>query len=137
MGHGVGAGGKAPAVQPRSRLLVVDDDVISLRSLERTLRDEGFEVRAAQSIEEARWLIVEHEFDAALIDLGLDESQGPPLVARLRTVARPCCAVVLTGMTRVAAARHALAAGAEGFLIKPVQPEELFEAMRRTADRTH
>jgi DNA-binding NarL/FixJ family response regulator len=116
--------------------LIVDDDVLALRALEKTLRAEGFVVDTARTLDEARKLIIQEEYDAALIDLFLENGRGAALVAELRTAPRPCCAVMITGATRSDAARQAIAAGAEDFLIKPVQTELLFDSMRRTVERT-
>jgi DNA-binding NarL/FixJ family response regulator len=131
-----GSGGAVPVLLQRAKLLVVDDDLITLHSLERTLKEQSFEVYTAQSVVEAKALINTLVFDAALIDLRVDEDPGALLIAQLRTAPKPCCAVMITGAARTVAAREALAAGAECFLIKPVQHDELFDAMQRTVDRT-
>jgi DNA-binding NarL/FixJ family response regulator len=71
-----------------------------------------------------------------LIDEILDGGSGSSLVSELRTAESPCCAVMITGSSRTEAARRALAAGAEGFLLKPVQDDMLMDSLRRTVERT-
>lgn len=133
---GAGGGGVAPALRTEARLLIVDDDALALRALEKTLRGEGFVVDTARTLEEAKKLLIQEEYDAALVDLFLENGEGAVLVAELRAAPRPCCAVMITGKTRGDAARQAIASGAEDFLIKPVQTELLFDALWRSVDRT-
>src|SRR5262249_43160835 len=110
--------------------------VLVLRGLERNLRDQGFTIQTARNIDDARRLIAEEEFDAALIDEFLEGARGSTLVAELRTAKSPCCAVMISGSTRVDAARQALAVGAEDFLTKPVQDHQLYDTLWRTVRRT-
>jgi two-component system, NarL family, nitrate/nitrite response regulator NarL len=56
-----------PALRVHPRLLIVDDDVIALRTLERDLAGEGFEVHTAKTIVEAKRSIDELDLDAVLI----------------------------------------------------------------------
>jgi len=66
----------------------------------------------------------------------LDDTQGDTLVTELRAAPSPCCAVMITGTTTGEAARKAIAAGAEDFLIKPVQTDLLLAALQRAVERT-
>src|SRR4029434_1362942 len=86
--------------EARRKLLVVDDDMLALRALDKSLRAQEFEVFTARSIEQARQLIDLEQLDAALIDLCLDDGRGAWLVTELRGAAHPCCAVVITGTTQ-------------------------------------
>jgi DNA-binding NarL/FixJ family response regulator len=117
-------------------LLVVDDDVLVLRQLERSLRDQNFSVHTARNLDDARRLIGEHTFDAALIDERLEGARGSVLVGELRTAKNPCFAVMITGSERIDAARTAMSVGADGFLTKPVQDRQLYSVLRQTVERT-
>lgn len=136
MSQSAGGGGGSPAAQVQPRLLVVDDDILVLRGLERSLREQGFSVHTARNIDDARRLIAEQEFDAALIDECLEGARGSVLVGELRTAKSPCFAVMITGSERGDAARTALSVGAEDFLTKPVQDRQLYSVLRRTVERT-
>src|SRR5262245_60197748 len=136
MSQSAGGGQGSPAAQVQPRLLVVDDDILVLRGLERSLRDQGFSVHTARNIDDARRLIAEHEFDAALIDECLEGARGSVLVGELRTAKSPCFAVMITGSERGDAARTALSVGADDFLTKPVQDRQLYSVLRKTVERT-
>jgi DNA-binding NarL/FixJ family response regulator len=119
-----------------ARVLIVDDDVLALRMLERSLKSQGYETVTARSVEEACELIEEQAFDAALVDAVLGEGQGSDVVARLRACASPCCAVMVTGSSRSELVREARFAGAEEFLLKPVGELALVDAVKRSVDQT-
>jgi len=111
------------------RLLVVEDDAAIRAMLQSTLAVEGFEVRTAVSVSEARALLRHAAPDAVLLDLGLPDGDGLDLLRELR---RDQAIPVL-----VVSARHQetekvklLDAGADDYLTKPFSVGELLARIR-------
>jgi two-component system KDP operon response regulator KdpE len=117
-----------------SRVLVVDDDVRILKTLEVNLRARGFEAVLARSGEEALQLAARHHPDVVVLDLGLPEMDGLDVVRGLRGwTSVPI--VVLSGRGTEAAKVEALDLGADDYLTKPFGMDELFARVRAALRR--
>ena len=112
-------------------ILLVDDEDYVRDSLAALLERRGFEVRCASAAEEA---LARHELDGidlVLTDLRMPGTDGLDLLRRL-TAAQPGLPVlVLTGHGTVASAVECMRAGAQEYLVKPVDPEALVLLLRR------
>jgi DNA-binding NtrC family response regulator len=116
------------------RLLIVDDDVNSAKSLARILESEGYAPDYVPSAEEAFALLHEVEYDLFLIDMVLPGMNGLDFLKRVKEVSPDTLAVVITSYGSISTAVDALKSGASDFLEKPVIPEKLFHVLRRTFD---
>jgi two-component system KDP operon response regulator KdpE len=117
-----------------SRVLVVDDDVRILKTLEVNLRARDFEVVLARSGEEALKLAARHHPDAVVLDLGLPQMDGLDVVRGLRGwTSVPI--VVLSGRDTERAKVEALDLGADDYLTKPFGMDELFARLRAALRR--
>ncbi len=132
-----------PRPSPRTELqdakvLLVDDDALTVRSLERVLRSQGCKVVTATSVQGARQQIAQAEgdLDAAVVDFFLLDERGADLIAELRHRPTPCSALMITGRGEREAARAAIAAGAHDFLLKPFEVSDFVAAVGRTIRRT-
>ena len=112
-------------------ILIVDDHDDTRDLFVELLELGGFSVIAAATGEQALALAREHRPCLVLLDLGLPDIDGLELVLRLRAEPNTANAPVyaLSGFTNLRAA--ALAAGIDGFLIKPVLSTELHEIVER------
>lgn len=119
------------------RVLVLDDDP-SVRSLVRASLDDCEVVEAADGAS-ALALLGEEPVDVALIDIGLPGIDGLETLRLLSAdlAADPPAVLMLTGLVgeveRVAA--HRL--GADGYVTKPFDPDDLAKTVREVAGRTH
>ncbi|HEV8241330.1 MAG TPA: response regulator [Thermoanaerobaculia bacterium] len=106
-------------------ILVIDDHDDTRNLLVELLEIEGFTVLGAASGEQALALVRSHRPCMILLDLGLPDIAGLELVLRLRAEANGAGTPIyaLSGFTNLRSA--ALAAGIDGFLIKPVLGSEL------------
>ena len=106
-------------------ILIVDDHDDTRDLFVELLVLEGFTVLAAATGEEALALVREHRPCVVLLDLGLPDIAGLELVLRLRAEPHTATAPIyaLSGFANLRSA--ALAAGIDGFLIKPVLGSEL------------
>ncbi len=110
------------------RILVVDDHAVVRRGLVALLGAEGYTVAGdAGSGEEA----LELQPDVVLLDLGLPDLDGLEVLRRLSEVAAGARVVVLTMHAEEEYVLQALAAGADGYVLKMAEPEALMEAIRR------
>jgi DNA-binding NtrC family response regulator len=116
--------------------LVVEDDPDSRKVFSRLLRQEGFRVARAASLEEARQQGAEVQPDFVLTDLDLQDGQGLELISTLsnRYGRRPRF-VVVTGRGSFETAVEALRLGASDFLVKPVDLTALVHAVDRVNGR--
>ncbi len=110
------------------RILIAEDDPTSRRLLEATLSREGYDVVSASDGDEA-WERL-HEKDAprlAILDWMMPGTDGIEICRRLRREPRPSYVYVLlvTTKTRTEDIVHGLDAGADDYLTKPYDPQEL------------
>ncbi len=117
------------------RILIVEDDAGSRKLVEACLAKKDFVVKTAQSGETALGLVVEHDFDAVLLDLRLPGLDGIEILRRIRTFPQPPEVVILTGHAEIDTAVTALKLGAHDYLSKPFGMEELEQVLRKAADK--
>src|SRR3954469_14112221 len=118
------------------RILVVDDEPQILRALKIILRDAGFEVLQAASVEEALDLASLRPPAAAIIDLVLPDGDGIEVAKSLREWSKMPI-LVLSAVGEEDEKVRALAAGADDYVTKPFGPRELvarLQAALRRAD---
>lgn len=119
------------------RILVVEDEQILREQLADRLRSAGYVVDAAKDGEEGLYFGKEYQYDAAIIDLGLPKLGGIDLISRLRVEERRFPVLVLTARGHWQDKVEGLEAGADDYLTKPFQMEELLARlnalMRRAA----
>jgi two-component system, OmpR family, KDP operon response regulator KdpE len=124
-------------VSERPRILVVDDERQILRALKVILREAGYEVIEAATMEEALDRAAVRPPDAAIVDLMLPDGSGVELCRRLREwTSMPI--LVLSAIGEEDAKVEALEAGADDYVTKPFGPRELVArlgaALRRVGD---
>ena len=119
------------------RILVVEDEQALREQLQDGLKAQGFVVDAAADGEEGLYFGQEYEYDAAIVDLGLPKIDGIDLIERLRGEERRFPVLVLTARGHWQDKVEGLEAGADDYLTKPFQMEELLARlnalMRRAA----
>lgn len=122
-----------------ARLLLVDDDDLNLRMLERLLRAAGFhDLVAVQDPRAAEAMCMERAFDVVLLDLHMTPFDGFTLMTRI--LAQPAsiapAILVLTGDLDRSVRVRALDAGARDVLTKPFDPAELLARVRNLIEVT-
>ncbi len=119
------------------RILVVEDEPNLSAQLKSRLGEEGFIVDVAGDGEEGLYFGREYDYDAAVVDLGLPKLDGMDLIAELRRENRDFPVLVLTARGNWQDKVEGLEAGADDYLTKPFQTEELLARlnalMRRAA----
>jgi two-component system, response regulator RegA len=109
-------------------VLVVDDDEVFRTRLGRAFADRAFEVRTAQSAEEALLLARQDSPEFAVVDLRMPGASGIDLVRDLCAIDPATVVVMLTGYGSIATAVEAIRAGAVHYLSKPVDIDQILTA---------
>ena len=107
------------------RLLVVEDDDALRERLREALAREGWVVDACADGEEAAWLGREEPYDAVVLDLGLPRLDGVSVLAQWREAGRRMPVLVLTARSRWADKVAGFGAGADDYLTKPFEMDEV------------
>jgi AmiR/NasT family two-component response regulator len=114
----------AEVEQGTARLLLVDDDLVSSTILAAGLRNAGYVVTLASSGAHALESIEQSPFDLAVLDVNMPGIDGLE-VARLLHARRPVPFLFLSGRDEIDLVRVAAQQGALGYLLKPLQPQQL------------
>lgn len=117
------------------RVLVVEDDPALASSLLRSMEFEGFDASAAGDAERALELLATTDFDVVILDVGLPGVSGLELVRRLRREGVDVPVLMLTARQASGDRVAGLDAGADDYLVKPFDLEELLARMRALARR--
>ena len=121
--------------QSKGRILVVDDEASARIGLEKLLRLEGFTVRV--EADGAAGLRAAEEFapDVVVTDLRMPNMDGMQLLNKLRQQDRGIPVIVATAFGEVASAVAAMRAGADDYLMKPIDIDGLVLAIERAMER--
>jgi two-component system OmpR family response regulator len=112
------------------RVLVVEDEPNLLRQLKAALENAGYAVDTAADGEDAHYLGSTENYDAVVLDLGLPEIDGLTVLDRWRKDSRTMPVLVLTARDSWSDKVAGLDAGADDYLAKPFQTEELIARLR-------
>jgi two-component system, OmpR family, response regulator MprA len=111
------------------RVLVVEDDDEIAQVLQRSLRLEGYEVRVAADGEAALDQSAAFNPDLVILDLGLPKLDGMEVARRLRS-ADDVPILMLTARDALESRVEGLDAGADDYLVKPFERQELLARLR-------
>jgi two-component system OmpR family response regulator len=117
------------------RLLVVEDDQAMAALLGRALRREGYAVDVVGDGQDAVWIALENDYDAILLDAMIPGPDGFAVARRLRAEGRWAPILMLTARDRLRDRVAGLDSGADDYLTKPFQLEELFARIRSLTRR--
>jgi len=109
--------------------LLVDDDALYLRTLQRSLQRRGVATLTAQNAEQALATARLERPGFALVDLRLGGESGLTLIAPLRQIRADMRILLVTGYASIATAVEAIKRGADNYLAKPVTVETILRAL--------
>ncbi|BAN47536.1 response regulator [Metapseudomonas resinovorans] len=107
------------------KLLVVEDEALLRHHLYTRLGEQGHVVDAVPNAEEALYRAEEYNHDLAVVDLGLPGMSGLDLIRQLRSQGKIFPVLILTARGNWQDKVEGLAAGADDYVVKPFQFEEL------------
>jgi DNA-binding response OmpR family regulator len=117
------------------RLLLVEDDRMIGDSLRNALRQAGFAVDLVRDGRAAEGTIASERFDLVLLDLGLPQRDGMDVLQAMRARGDRTPVIVLTARDTLAARVSGLDAGADDYIVKPFELDELLARIRAVVRR--
>ncbi len=120
---------------PRARLLVVDDEPVALRNLEKVLAREGYDVTTASSGMSALRQLRQKPFDVVLTDLRMEKVDGMHVLRRCKELHPDAEVILITGYAAVDTAIEAMKAGAYHYLPKPFKLDEVRKVVAEAAEK--
>jgi len=123
-----------PALPAASHGLLVDDDELYLRTLQRSLGRKGLETVTASDIASALLLARQTPPAYALIDLKLGAESGLSLIQPLRALREDMRILLVTGYASIATAVEAIKLGADDYLPKPATVPMILRALGEEDD---
>jgi DNA-binding NtrC family response regulator len=121
-------------MRKRVNILVVDDEEIVRESLIDWLREDGYQVEAAEDGLKALEKFKERSWDIALIDLKMPKMDGLELMEKIKESQPEIQVVIITAYATVNTAVQAMKIGAYDYLVKPFNPEELSLLIKRLVE---
>jgi DNA-binding response OmpR family regulator len=112
------------------RLLLAEDDRGLTAALERGLREEGYVVDIAHRGDDALHLLQIYDYAAAVLDWRMPGLSGDEIVRRARRLGLSIPILLLTARDTTGDKVHALDAGADDYVVKPVDFDELVARLR-------
>ena len=117
------------------KVLLVDDSSLARRSTRRILEEAGYEVVEAEDGMAAIERYFVEKPDVVLLDLVMRGMYGLEVLGKLREMDPDARVVVLSADIQTSSRDLVQAAGASGFLTKPVEAREMLDMVARASDR--
>ena len=115
---------------------MVEDDVDLADAVCSYLRAKAFVVDVVGRLDEARSALLTAEYSAVLLDLHLEDGDGLALMPSVRALREQPAVIILTARDQVSDRIRGLDAGADDYLTKPYDPEELLARLRAVQRRS-
>jgi DNA-binding NtrC family response regulator len=119
----------------KGRVLVIDDEVNAAAAVEELLAEDGYDAAKANTAAEGLRLLETFEADVVLTDLRMPGMDGLELLAKVKEMRPETMVILMTAYGTVKTAVQAMKLGAEDYLAKPVDVEELEVVLQRAVER--
>jgi DNA-binding response OmpR family regulator len=118
-------------------ILLIDDDELILKVVNRILQKEGFVVKTATNGKEALEIIDREKFDLMITDLMMPYSNGFEVISKFKQHpnAEGVPIIVISSVGTENAIRDGLNIGADDYLRKPIMPDELIIRVKRLINK--
>ena len=117
------------------RVLLIEDDPMIGESLEEGLRKEGHAVDWVRDGKMAEIAILNHEYEILLLDLGLPSKSGIDVLSSYRRKGGDAAVLIISARDKKMDRVNGLDSGADDYLAKPFELDELFARIRAVARR--
>lgn len=117
-------------IQKKSRIYILDDEVVTVRRLVQALGKDGYAVEGFVSAAEAMARFSEVPAEILVTDVRLNDADGLDVLQRIIAMSPATKVILMTGYASVDHAVRAMKAGAYHYLAKPFRLEELRNAVR-------
>ena len=118
----------------KGRILVVDDSGLARRRTRTILEGAGYEVAEAEDGISALERYFLSKPDIVVLDLVMKGMYGLEVLAKLREIDPAARVIVVSADVQKSSHELVAAAGASGFLMKPVDPDQILQLVRSTLE---
>jgi len=118
-------------------ILIVDDDETILKTISLILKKSGYDVDTAKTGAEALEKCKDQFYTLLLLDRVLTDTDGMKLINRIEDTDPRMRKVIITGHPTMENAIEAVNRGADAYLVKPLNPEELLETIHQQLEDYH
>ena len=118
------------------RLLIIEDEPHLRKQLQQYLQQQGYIIDVAEDGQAGFFMGSEYPIDMAIVDLGLPKLSGIEVIQKWREVDKNFPILILTARGKWEDKVEGLEAGADDYLVKPFQPEELLARTRALLRRS-
>ena len=122
-------------MRKQKKILIVDDEEIALRNLDRVMAKEGYAVTTTQSGAEALTLIAQQPFDIVLTDLRMEKVDGMQILRACRASHPDTEVIMITGYATTESAVEAMKHGAFYYIAKPFRLEEVRKVVAEAMEK--
>ncbi|MCX6126341.1 MAG: response regulator transcription factor [Proteobacteria bacterium] len=119
------------------RILLVEDDRLLGDGIQAGLSQAGFGVDWAKNCDEGRLAVATSTYSCLVLDIGLPDGSGLDLLLELRNANNPLPVLVLTARDTLADRVKGLDKGADDYLVKPFELDELTARVRALLRRSY
>jgi DNA-binding NtrC family response regulator len=118
-----------------TKILVVDDEKITLKNLEHILKKEGYDVTATDSGIQALKLIEEQQFDIVLTDIKMEKVDGFEILKKCLSLYPDTEVIMITGYATVENAVEAMKQGAFYYISKPFKLDIIRKIVKEATEK--
>ncbi|USO01551.1 MAG: response regulator transcription factor [Alphaproteobacteria bacterium] len=118
------------------RVLVIEDDSSTAKSIQLALKSEGFVVDATNIGEDGLEIVRHYEYDLLILDLMLPDIDGYEILRRMRSAQVSTPVLILSGLNEIDDKTKGLGFGADDYLTKPFNAQELIARVRAIIRRS-
>jgi len=114
----------------KKRILIVDDETSIRELFKLILEAQGYEVETAETGLQALRMFQERFYNLVTIDIRLPDMEGTKLLKELHRCSPKSMKIMVTGYPSLENAVNSLNIGADAYIIKPVEPDDLVNTVK-------
>ena len=118
----------------KETILVIDDEEVIRKALDRFLKNQGYHVYLASDGEQGLDMIASENIDAAFVDLQMPKLPGMEVVKKIKETKPDTVTIVMTAYGTIPSAIEAIKLGAYHYLTKPFELDEIKELLNKALD---
>lgn len=122
-------------MKTQAKILVVDDERVSVKNLVHILKKEGYEVVGTESGTKALKFLEEQQFDIVLTDLKMEKVDGLQILKKSRELYPDTEVIMITGYATLESAVHAMKKGAFHYIAKPFKLDVVRNIVKEAFER--
>jgi len=122
-------------METKANILIVDDEQVVRESLTHWFREDNYNVLAAEDGETALKIFEKNKFDLILLDMKMPGMSGLDLLVKVKANDPDVVVILITAFASVQSAIKALKDGAQDYITKPIDPDELSHIVEKALEQ--